>query len=285
MALQTFSSTDSAADVASATLRDGAAIVSNLVSPDLADTIANDLRENFDTFGYRSKRDFAGHNTNRCHDVLRESPSSVELIAHDLVMKIADAILLPHCESYRIGSITAIEVCPGQSVQNLHRDNCIYPCSLPGMEMLIGSVWALTDFTEENGATCVVPSSHRHISMGEDIDVSSVEQAIMPKGSILLYLGSTMHGAGENRSTASRIGLINLYSLGWLRAEVNQYLNVPIADARNYDERMRCLLGYTTHNRFGDRLGKYYGSGTHFVDKDHYCEHYRPYPREVERKK
>ncbi len=285
MALQTFSATDSAADVASATLRDGAAIVSNLVSPDLADTIANDLRENFDTFGYRSKRDFAGHNTNRCHDVLRESPSSVELIAHDLVMKIADAILLPHCESYRIGSITAIEVCPGQSVQNLHRDNCIYPCSLPGMEMLIGSVWALTDFTQDNGATCVVPDSHRHISMGEDIDVSNVEQAIMPKGSILLYLGSTMHGAGENRSTASRIGLINLYSMGWLRTEVNQYLNVPIADARNYDERMRCLLGYTTHNRFGDRLGKYYGSGTHFVDKDHYCEHYRPYPREVERKK
>ncbi len=285
MALQTFSPTDSAADVASATLQDGAAIVSGLVAPSLVETIANDLRENLDTFGYRSKRDFSGHNTNRCHDVLRESPSSVELIAHEMVMRVADAILLPHCESYRIGSITAIEVCPGQAIQNLHRDNCIYPCSLPGMEMLIGSIWALTDFTEENGATCVVPGSHRHISMGEGIDVSNVEQAIIPKGSILFYLGSTMHGAGENRSSESRIGLINLYSLGWLRAEVNQYLSVPIEDVQNYDERMRSLLGYTTHDRLGDRLGNYYGSDTNFVDKDHHCQHYRPYPRKVEGEK
>jgi ectoine hydroxylase-related dioxygenase (phytanoyl-CoA dioxygenase family) len=195
-----------------------------------------------------------------------------------MVMDVADAILLPHCESYRIGSITAIEICPGQKVQNLHRDNCIYPVSLPGMEMLIGCVWALTDFTEENGATQVVPGSHRHISMGEDIDLSHVERAVMPKGSVLFYLGSTMHGAGENRSEQARMGLINLYALGWLRQETNQYLSVPFELARSFDERMRSLLGYTTHDRLGDRLGKYYGSDTSFIDKDDYARHYRPYP-------
>jgi ectoine hydroxylase-related dioxygenase (phytanoyl-CoA dioxygenase family) len=197
-----------------------------------------------------------------------------------MVMEVADAILLPHCESYRIGSITAIEVCPGQKVQNLHRDNCIYPVSLPGMEMLIGCIWSLTDFTEENGATCVVPGSHRHISMGENIDVSNVEQAVMPKGSVLFYLGSTMHGAGENRSDETRMGLVNTYSLGWLRAEVNQYLAIPLERAKTYDERMRCLLGYTTHDIRGDRLGKYYGSDTSFIDKDNYARNYRPYPPE-----
>ncbi len=281
MALQTFGPTASPAEVAAATLRDGAAIVTGLVPADLANTIAGELREDFDNFGYRSKRDFSGFRTNRCHHVLIEAPSSVALVAHDTVMGIADAILLPHCESYRIGSITAIEVCPGQEVQNLHRDDCVYPVQVPGMELQIGCMWALTDFTAENGATTVVPGSHRHISMGEDVDLSNCEQAVMPIGSALFYLGSTWHGAGENRSDESRVGLVNIYSLGWLRQEVNQYLNIPMDLARSYDDRMRRLLGYTTHDRLGDRLGKYYGSDTSFIDKDNYAQHYRPYPPEL----
>jgi len=280
MALQNFGPTASPAEVAAATLIDGAAIVSELVPVDLVDSVAAELHANLDDFGYRSKRGFSGHNTNRCHHVIEESPSSVTLIGHDMVMNVADAILLPHCESYRIGSITAIEVCPGQTVQNLHRDDCIYPVQLPGMEMLIGCVWALTDFTEQNGATQIVPGSHRHISMGENTDVSNVEQAIMPKGSVLFYLGSTMHGAGANRSDKARMGLINLYSLGWLRQETNQYMSVPLERARALDERMRRLLGYTTHDRLGDRLGKYYGGDTSFIDKDNYARNYRPFPSE-----
>jgi len=277
MVLQTFEATALPADVAVATLKDGAAVVSGLVSATVADTVAAELRENLDNFGYRSKRNFSGHNTNRCHFVLEESPTSVELISHDMVMGVADTILLPHCESYQIGSITAIEVCPGQKVQNLHRDDCIYPMQFPGMEMLISCMWSLTDFNLENGATHVVPGSHRHIAMDATIDMSSRMQVVMPKGSALFYLGSTLHGAGANRSDEARLGIINTYSLGWLRQETNQYLIVPLELAQSYDERMRSLLGYTTHDRLGDRLGKYYGSNASFIDKDNYARHYRPY--------
>jgi hypothetical protein len=112
MALQRFGPTASAADVAAATLQDGAAIVEELVPDSLVETVTADLQEHLDTFGYRSKRDFSGHNTNRCHHVIEESPTSVDLISHDMVMSVADEILLPHCESYQINSITAIEVCP-----------------------------------------------------------------------------------------------------------------------------------------------------------------------------
>jgi ectoine hydroxylase-related dioxygenase (phytanoyl-CoA dioxygenase family) len=100
----------------------------------------------------------------------------------------------------------------------------------------------------------------------------------MRKGSALFYLGSTMHGAGENRSDKARMGLINTYSLGWLRQEVNQYLSIPMEIARTLDDRMRRLLGYTTHDKKGDRLGKYFGSDSSFIDKDDYANHYRPYP-------
>ncbi len=279
MTLPTFAATASAADIAAATLKDGAAVVTELVPAGMADTVASELRDHLDTLGHRSRRKFVGFETNRCHHVLDESPNAISLISHDTVMGVADAILLPHCESYRIGSLTAIELGPGQKDQFLHRDNCIYPVSLPGMELLISVMWALNDFTEENGATRVVPGSHRHISMGEDIDISNVAQPAMPKGSALFYLGSTMHGAGENRSDHARLGLINTYSLGWLRQEVNQYLSVPIERAQMYDDRMRALLGYTTHDRRGDRLGKYYGSETSFIDKDDYARNYRADPQ------
>jgi ectoine hydroxylase-related dioxygenase (phytanoyl-CoA dioxygenase family) len=278
MALQRFGPGASATDVAAATLRDGAAIVENLIPTDLTDTIAEELRENLDTFGYRSKRDFSGHSTNRCHHVIEESPSSLDLISHEMVMGVADEILLPHAESYQINSITAIEVCEGQLVQGLHRDDCVFPIQIPGLEKMIACMWSLTDFTEENGATHVVPGSHRHIAMDATIDLSRREQATMPKGSVLFYLGSTLHGAGANQSSQSRMGLINGYCLGWLRQETNQYLNVPWDIARKLNERMRSLLGYTTHDKRGDRLGKYYGTDTAFVDKDNYSQSYRPYP-------
>jgi ectoine hydroxylase-related dioxygenase (phytanoyl-CoA dioxygenase family) len=273
--IEYFSADASPTEVAAATLRNGAAVVTDLVSGNVVASIANDLRKHLDTFGYRSKRNFSGHNTNRCHHVLEESPTSVDLVSHDMVMAVSDEILLPHCESYQINSITGIEVCPGQEVQSLHRDDCVFPLQIPGLEMLLGTLWSLTDFTEKNGATHVVPGSHRHIAMDGSIDLSCREQAVMPKGSVLFYLGSTLHGAGANLSDAPRLGLINGYSLGWLRQETNQYLSVPLDVAHHYDERMRSLLGYTTHARRGDRLGKYYGGDTAFIDKDNYARHYR----------
>ncbi len=102
----------------------------------------------------------------------------------------------------------------------------------------------------------------------------------MLKGSLLFYLGSTMHGAGANRRDRARMGIVSTYSLGWLRQEVNQYLSIPMELAGTYDERMRHLLGYTTHDRLGDRLGKYYGRDSSFIDEDNYARHYRRYAPE-----
>ena len=130
-----------------------------------------------------------------------------------------------------------------------------YPISLPGMQCQLSVMWAIDDFTDQNGATRVALKSHN--CMNADLpDLSRISQAVMTSGSVLFYLGSTWHGGGANRSDQSRMGLINTYALGWLRQEVNQYLEVPPHIAINYDERIRRLLGYTTH---GEILGYYRG--------------------------
>ena len=149
------------------------------------------------------------------------------LIDHDMVVAIADDILLPHCATYQLGSMTGIEIHPGEDAQPLHRDDSLYPIEISGLELQIGVMWALDDFTAENGATRVVPNSHRFLRSWHLPDLSLRESAVMPAGSALFYLGSTWHGGGANNSSAPRAGLINTYSLGWLRQESNHYLELP----------------------------------------------------------
>lgn len=230
-------------------LRDeGAFIVPGLVGHDLCDRVRAELRPVFDRHGRRSESDFNGYKTLRISSILRNSRASAELIGHDLVIAMADAILGPHCESYRIGSTTGIEILPGEGDQRLHRDDAIYPLRIPGVEWQIDVMWALDDFTIENGATRVIPRSHR-LGAPFQIDPARAVQAVMPKGSALFYLGSVWHGGGANRSNAPRMGLINTYALGWLRQEVNQYLAIPRDIALSYPRRIQELIGYKKHGR------------------------------------
>jgi ectoine hydroxylase-related dioxygenase (phytanoyl-CoA dioxygenase family) len=133
-------------------------------------------------------------------------------------------------------------------------------------------MWSLSDFTEENGATRVVLGSHLRpeskgrcgSSVSRDPQLATrrerarlarpdenVVQAVMPKGSVLFYLGSTLHGGGANKTDTPRAGLINTYSLGWLRQEENQVLNVPREIADSYPDHIRRLMGYQMHGTLG----------------------------------
>ncbi|MEQ9490966.1 MAG: phytanoyl-CoA dioxygenase family protein [Alphaproteobacteria bacterium] len=232
--------------------RDGAVIVESLAGDRTIGRVVDELRPEFDRVGTAAQNDFNGYRTLRISSVLGYSPASADLIAHPLVLAIADSFLLPSCINYRIGSTTGIEIHPGEKQQVLHRDDSIYPLRVPGTEWQISALWALDDFTVENGATHVVPKSHKLFD--PDFTPASAEsvQAPMPKGSLLLYLGSVWHGGGANRSQGPRMALINTYALGWLRQEVNQYLDIPADVAARYPEHIRRLLGYQMH---GDHLG------------------------------
>lgn len=245
-------------DVAQELQKTGAVIVTSLADPSVLSLIETELRPHFEKEGEKFQNDFNGYKTLRLAALLALSPTSAELIAHPYILEIAEQILGPHCECFRLGSATAIEIWPGENAQVLHRDDDFYPYRVPGIEYQIGAMWSFNDFTMENGATQVVSESHWTGANNLDVlpEHIDVEHAVMPIGSVLIYFGSTWHGGGANTTDNPRTGVINTYALGWLRQEENQYLSVPKDIASAYPETVKRLMGYQAHGKY---LGVYPG--------------------------
>jgi ectoine hydroxylase-related dioxygenase (phytanoyl-CoA dioxygenase family) len=223
---------------------EGCAIVERLAPDDLCDRIAAELApyiENTPTGG----DDFTGANTRRTGALLARSPSSVELVAHPLVLDLCERVLWARKSSFQLHLTQAITIGPGAEPQYLHRDQwCFDFFDFPDdMEVELASMWALDAFTEANGATRLIPGSHRHTEPRE-LTIEDTVPAEMPRGSVLLYTGRTVHGGGPNTTTQHRTGVNVDYILGWLRQEENQYLSVPIDIVRGLPERVQRLMGY-----------------------------------------
>ena len=235
---------------------DGAAVIHDMAEHDLLDQIERELRQHLEENRYDFKTEFNGQNTLRVATILAVSRSTAELVAHPLVLEVADAILGPYCDNYRLISSDAIEIHPGETAQILHPDeDDLYPIINPEVEYQISAMWALSDFTRENGATQLVLKSHRK-NRGRSFTDDDVIQAVMPKGALLFYQGSTIHGGGANVCDMPRLGLSSTYNLGWLRQEENLYLSMPREIADSYPDRIRRLIGYQVH---GGTLGLYPG--------------------------
>jgi hypothetical protein len=136
MPLNSFEKTANIGAIVEALRRDGAVVVHELAEPGLIDAIRAELRPELDASGLKRKSDFNGSKTLRCSSsVLRIAPSAASILDHDMVVEVANAVLLPHCATYQIGSMSAIEILPGESAQALHRDDSLYPIDNAGMEL------------------------------------------------------------------------------------------------------------------------------------------------------
>ncbi len=256
--LKSFDKNADVNEIVEALKTDGGVIVKNLVDKELLDTVKADFRPQFDEAGDYIENDFNGYKTKRLETVLGISRSAADLLAHPLIMKVADKVLKPYCSNYRIGSSSGIEIWPGEMAQVLHRDDEIYPHRMPGVEFQVAALWAMDEFTIENGATHVIPGSHKWTD--EEAAGAKREdtvQAVMSRGSVLLYFGTTVHGGGENRSDKPRCALVTTYSLGWLRQEENHYMAIPKEVAESYPEHIQQLMGFASYSRI---LGTYPGS-------------------------
>ena len=155
-------------------------------------------------------------------------------------------LLLPYCERFQLNLSQAISIHPHEQAQVLHRDDELFPVKGFTGELMANTLWALTDFTVENGATQVVVGSHKWEREREP-EPHEIVSAEMKKGSALVYRGSLLHGGGANRSQSPRSGLIFSYNLGWLRQGENQYLAYPPEIAKYLPDPVQQLIGYSVH--------------------------------------
>ena len=249
LSIARYQNLDNVDQVVGSLQRTGAVIIENLLPEKLVDTLNADLRSEFDREGHLYQNEFNGHNTLRVGGVTKYSDSFASFLMHPAAITLADKVLKPHCEVYQVGSTTAIEILPGEDAQVLHRDDAIYPMDLLDFEAQISVLWALDDFTEENGATHVL-LKEKGISCPEIATLDDTHQAVMPKGSAVVYLGSTIHGGGANHTDAPRKALVNTYCLGWLRQEENQYLTLTREDVGAQPESVRRMLGFQAHGPY-----------------------------------
>ena len=190
-------------------------------------------------------------NTKRITGLVAKSETFRSFVTHRVTLSACDALLRPNCARYQVHATAGLVVGPGATVQVLHREEDPFNFfKMPRPNMVIASMWAITDFTEANGGTHLVPGSHRWAE-GRVARNDEVVAAEMPAGSVLLWMGGTLHGAGANRSDEWRYGVFLSYSLGWLRQEENQYLDVPPELARTFPKPVRHLIGYTMHAALG----------------------------------
>ena len=227
--------------------RDGAVILENVIDRDVIKGLLAEVMPYIEKTA-TGRDDFTGRSTQRTGALVARSPVCRKLVMEQRILDAAKGFLLPFAERIVLHLTQTIRILPGQGAQIIHRDRLAWGKHLPlSIEPQLNSMWALTDFTLDNGATRVVPGSNGW-DWEKRAEPHQICQAEMNKGSVLLYSGSVLHSGGENRSKEPRLGLNITYCLGWLRQEENQYLSCPPHIASTLEPELQELLGYTMGN-------------------------------------
>ncbi len=249
------SSNDSKETVLEILEADGVVVVEGLLEPSLRDQINRDLDPHMKEAALTTPdlnefvQVFFGDKTRRVGAIPAKSRAFCDVLTNPLLLGVCDHVLLPACSSYQMNVGQVIEVGPGAAEQMLHRDEDVWVhVPRPAPMFQVASMTALVDFTEEIGATRIVPGSHTW-ERDRQPEEHEVAVAAMPAGSVAIYLGRTIHGAGANTTDSSwRRGIHLSYLVGWLRTEENNCLGVPPDVARDLPERVQELLGYGMHD-------------------------------------
>jgi ectoine hydroxylase-related dioxygenase (phytanoyl-CoA dioxygenase family) len=223
----------------------GYTIVADAIEEDLLDELDEELaRLEVDLSIVPAHNDFEGSQTVRIYNLLVHGKVFERVPVHANVLPLVESVLDDGC---LISSLSSIAICEGETPQPIHADDQLMPIPKPHPPTVCNSMWALTDFTEANGATRIIPGSHladASPTYGQPYD--SIPAA-MPRGSVLVWHGSLWHGGGSNTTDERRVGLAMNYCAGYIRQQENQQLGIPRDIAAGFEERLQRLCGYSVY--------------------------------------
>lgn len=239
----------------------GAAIVDNFVEQSWLDEFNSSIQTSLDSYmpydyGDPDSIEFMGRQTVRLNGLMSKSSNYVDLITDPRLLGVMDHFLAPNCGQYQLNSSEVIEIHGGETAQELHVDDMIWPTHFwaPDRMLQFNVMVAGTDFTQENGATQVVPGSHHWNDPERLVQPEEITQAVMKAGSAVFVGGKTLHGGGANTSGERRRAIVASYVLGFLKTQENHYLHTSVEQAKSWPERARQLLGYDLYSYYDDQL-------------------------------
>jgi ectoine hydroxylase-related dioxygenase (phytanoyl-CoA dioxygenase family) len=220
----------------------GYTILEGVLLPDFADEISAELaRVEQETKVAPSKNDFEGRDTLRVYNLLVHGKTFERVPVQPDILAIVDGVLDEGC---LLSTLSSINIGPGETPQLIHSDDQVIAMPRPHPAVVCNSMLALTEFTEANGATRLVPGSHKSGEYPNPTKTYESIPAEMEKGSVLMWHGSLWHGGGANQTDSRRIGIANNYCAGFIRQQENQQLGVPREIVRGFEDRLRRLVGY-----------------------------------------
>ncbi len=223
----------------------GYTIVEDAIEVDLLDELTEALhRLEVDLGIVPASNDFEGSQTVRIYNLLVHGSAFERVPVHPNVLPIVEGVLDRGC---LISSLSSIAICAGETPQPIHADDQLMPIPKPHPPTVCNTMWALTDFTEANGATRILPGTHladRSPDYGSPYESTPAEMA---RGSVLVWHGSLWHGGGANTTADRRIGVAMNYCAGYVRQQENQQLGIPREVAAGFDERLQQLCGYSVY--------------------------------------
>ena len=235
-----------AADQAATVAEQGYVVLEDVIEPDLLDALDEDLRRlEHELDVVPAGNAFEGEHTVRIYNLLVHGELYQRVPVHAGVLPVVEAVLDRGC---LISSLSSIAIDPGETAQPIHADDQLIPLPKPHPPLVCNTMWAITDFTEANGATRLVPGSHRADHDPDPFAAHETIAAEMARGSVLVWVGSLWHGGGANTTDERRVGLAMNYCAGFIRQQENQQLGIPREVARTFAPRLRTLVGYGVYH-------------------------------------
>jgi ectoine hydroxylase-related dioxygenase (phytanoyl-CoA dioxygenase family) len=224
----------------------GWSVVENAIAPELVDELNEDLLRLERALGIVPADNlFEGLRTTRIYNLLVHGRLYERIPIHPNVLPIVERVLDP---GLLISSLSSIAIGPDESAQLIHADDQVIAMPKPHPPFICNTMWAITDFTEENGATRLCPGTHTADHSPNPLEQYESIPAEMSKGSVLVWVGSLWHGGGANRTDKRRVGIAMNYCAGYLRQQENQQLGIPVETARRFPRRLQELVGYSIYN-------------------------------------